>query len=124
MPGGELPLVASASSVVGGNGFSTTAIWCGPSCVSGQVDQYKKARPQCLCGSKGRGHGLLYIPALPGADFNPTDHGISDEIGALELALCLYYRPPLPPPPPVYSTPAQLAGSQYTDEELEALLED
>ena len=66
---------------------------------------------------------LLYIPALPGADFDPTDYGISDEIGALELALCLYYRPPLPPPPPVYSTPTQLAGSQYTDEELEALLD-
>ena len=69
---------------------------------------------------------LLYIPALPGADFDPTDYGRSPEYYALELALCLYYRtplPPLPPPPPVYSTPAQLAGSHYTDEELEALLE-
>ena len=66
---------------------------------------------------------LLYIPALPGADFDPTDYGVSDDLEFLELALCLHYRTPLPPPPPVYSTPAQLAGSQYTDEELEALLE-
>jgi len=61
---------------------------------------------------------------MPASDFDPTDYGRSPEYFALQLALCLYYRPPLPPPPPVYSTPAQLAGSQYTDEELEALLED
>ena len=69
---------------------------------------------------------LLYIPALPGADFDPTDYGRSPEYYALELALCLYYRtplPPLPPPPPVYSTPAELA-SQITDEELAELLDD
>ena len=65
---------------------------------------------------------LLYIPALPGADFNPTDLGISDEVRALELALCLYYRPPLPPPPPVFSTLPNPAGHQYTYEELEAML--
>jgi hypothetical protein len=65
---------------------------------------------------------LLYIPALPGADFDPTDYGISDEIGALELALCLYYRPPLPPPPPVFSTLRNPVGHQYTYEELEAML--
>jgi hypothetical protein len=65
---------------------------------------------------------LLYIPALPGADFDPTDLGISDEVRALELALCLYYRPPLPPPPPVFSTLPNPVGHQYTYEELEAML--
>ena len=57
MPGGELPLVASASSVVGGNGFSTTAIWCGPSCVSGHIGmQCKTARLQFGCGETSRVH--------------------------------------------------------------------
>ena len=74
---------------------------------------------------------LLYIPALPGADFDPTDYGRSPEYYALELALCgiLYYRtplPPLPPPPPVYSPPAEPADRyihEYTDEELAELLD-
>ena len=71
---------------------------------------------------------LLYIPALPGADFDPTDYGRSPEYFALQLALCLYYRPPIAPPTTTTTstTPTPLPavlGSQYTDEELEALLE-
>ena len=66
---------------------------------------------------------LLYIPALPGADFDPTDYGRTPEYFALELALCLYYRTPLPPPPPVYSPPAERYIHEYTDEELAELLE-
>ena len=59
---------------------------------------------------------LLYIPALPGADFDPTDYGRSPEYFALELALCLYSWLPIAP------LATTIFGSQYTDEELEAVL--
>jgi len=68
---------------------------------------------------------LLYIPALPGADFDPTDYGCSPEYFALELALCLYPWLPLAPPPPPIAPPATtILGSQYTDEELEVVLDE
>ena len=67
---------------------------------------------------------LLYIPDLPGADFNPTDYGCSPEYFALELALCFYYRPLVALSPPLIALPALRAfGDQYTYEELEADLE-
>ena len=60
---------------------------------------------------------LLYIPALPGADFDPTDYGRSPEYIALELALCLYHWLPIaPPPPPIAPLATTIFGSQYTDE--------
>ena len=67
---------------------------------------------------------LLYIPDLPGADFNPTDYGCSPEYFALELALGFYYRPLVALSPPLIALPALRAfGDQYTYEELEADLE-
>ena len=65
---------------------------------------------------------LLYIPALPGADFDPPDYGRSPDFVAPEFALCLYYRPPIAPPLLPIAPPAAIPilGSQYTDEELEA----
>ena len=59
---------------------------------------------------------LLYIPAAPGAGSDPTDYGRSPEYVALELALDLHPWLPIAPPA------TTILGSQYTVEELEAVL--
>ena len=59
---------------------------------------------------------LLYTPALLGADFDPTDYGRSPEYFARELALCIHPWLPIAPPA------TTILGSQYTAEELEAVL--
>ena len=59
---------------------------------------------------------LLYIPAVPGAGFDPTEYGPSPEYFAREGALDLH--PWLPSAPPA----TIILGIQYTVEELEAVL--
>ena len=60
-------------------------------------------------------------PPDPEADFDPTDYGRS-QYDDLVRHLRPVRRPP--PPPPVFYGPRERYMHEYTDEELEAMLED